>query len=265
MKPGSQDFFNQYRENTIIEVVQALARSEAGSQIVFKGGTALKLLYGLPRYSEDIDYDSLPGSSAHDLFKTIEKALRKKKWEISDEAVKYYTVLFELRFMGPDRNFHVKIEISTREKELETTIVSLRGVSVLTLEPSFLMTEKLLTFVERQAGRDIFDAWFILNNAYPLKNAMIKKSFGDLLIFYKAILNRVESADPKKILRDTGKLLDADQRNWIKTTFLSDFRRLVSNKIKTLNANPLVLSKKRQRGKENTVQREKSGQDDDRK
>jgi len=44
MKPGSQDFFNQYRENTIIEVVQALARSEAGSQIVFKGGTALKML-----------------------------------------------------------------------------------------------------------------------------------------------------------------------------------------------------------------------------
>lgn len=244
MKPGSQDFFNQYRENTIIEVVQALARSEAGSKIVFKGGTAVKLLYGLPSFSEDIEYDSLPGSSGHDLLKTIGKVLRKKKWEISDEAVKYHTALFELRFMGPDRNFHVKIEISTREKELETTIVSLRGVSVLTLEPSFLMTEKVITFVERQAGRDIFDAWFILNNAYPLNETMIKKSFGGPLFFYQAILNRVESADPKKILRDTGKLLDSDQRNWIKTTFLSDFGRLVSNKIKVLNANPLIVSKR---------------------
>jgi len=244
MKPGSQDFFNQYRENTIIEVVQALARSEAGSQIVFKGGTALKLLYGLPRFSEDVDYDSLPGVSPHDLFGIIGKALKKKKWEISDEAVKYNTVLFELKFMGPDRNFHVKIEISTRKKELETTIVSLRGVSVLTLEPSFLMTEKVITFVERQAGRDIFDAWFILNNAYPLNETMIKKSFGGPLFFYQAILNRVESADPNKILRDTGKLLDSDQRNWIKTTFLSDFRRLVSNKIKVLNANPLILSER---------------------
>jgi hypothetical protein len=242
MKPGSQDFFNQYSENTIIEVVQALARSEVGSQIVFKGGTALKLLYGLPRFSEDVDYDSLPGFSPHDLFGIIGKVLKKKKWEISDEALKYHTVLFELRFMGPDRNFHVKIEISTREKELETTIVSLRGASVLTLEPSFLMTEKLLTFVERKAGRDIFDAWFILNNAYPLNETMIKKSFGGPLYFYQAILNRVESADPNKILRDTGKLLDSDQRNWIKTTFLSDFRTLVSNKIKVLNENPFSQS-----------------------
>ena len=58
MNPGKQDIFNQYRENTIIEVVQALSKSEAGSHIVFKGGTALKLFYGLPRYSDDIDYDS---------------------------------------------------------------------------------------------------------------------------------------------------------------------------------------------------------------
>jgi len=43
MKPSKQAFFNRYRENTIIEVVQALAKSSAGSQIAFKGGTALKL------------------------------------------------------------------------------------------------------------------------------------------------------------------------------------------------------------------------------
>ena len=44
---------------------------------------------------------------------------------------------------------------------------------MLILEPSFLMTEKLITFVQRQAGRDIFDAWFILNNAFPLDETML--------------------------------------------------------------------------------------------
>ena len=43
MKPSKQDFFNQFRENTIIEVVQTLAKSEAGSHMAFKGGTALSL------------------------------------------------------------------------------------------------------------------------------------------------------------------------------------------------------------------------------
>ena len=231
MKPNKQDFFNQYRENTIIEVVQALAKSSAGSQIAFKGGTALKLFYGLPRYSEDVDYDSLPGTLSLDLLDIIRNLFRKKRWEITDEAVKRYTLLLELRFAGPERNFRVKVEISIRKKKLNTTILPLRGVPVLTLEPSFLMTEKLVTFIERQAGRDIFDAWFILKNAYPLDESMIKKSFGDLSSFYQTILNRIDMADPKKIFRDTGKLLGHDYRNWMKTSFLADFRRLVSNKI----------------------------------
>lgn len=38
-------------------------------------------------------------------------------------------------------------------------------------------------------------------------------------------------ADPKKIFRDTGKLLGPDYRNWIKTSFLADFKRLVRIKI----------------------------------
>jgi predicted nucleotidyltransferase component of viral defense system len=235
MKPSKQDFFNQFRENTIIEVIQILAKSEAGSNIAFKGGTALKLFYNLPRYSEDIDYDSLSKISPQKLMEIIKPAIAKRRWEITDDAVKYYTVLLELRFAGPERNFRVKIEISTRKKELKTTIESLRGVPVLTLEPSFLMTEKLITFVERQAGRDIFDAWFILNNAYALDEPMIMKNFGDIKSFYRAILAVINNTESKKMLRDTGKLLNLDHRNWIKTTFLSDFERLVRDKLKSLN------------------------------
>jgi predicted nucleotidyltransferase component of viral defense system len=235
MKPSKQDFFNQYRENTIIEVVQALAKSLAGSQIAFKGGTALKLFCDLPRYSEDIDYDALPGVSAQKLMDIIKTLFKKRKWEITDEAIKHFTLLLELRFAGPDRNFRVKIEISTREKKLETSVLSLRGVPVLSLEPSFLMTEKLITFVDRQAGRDIFDAWFILKNAYPLNESMIIRTFGDHVRFYQAILAVIKKTEPKKVLQDTGKLLSQDYRNWIRTSFLSDFERLIRNELSLLN------------------------------
>jgi predicted nucleotidyltransferase component of viral defense system len=234
MRPSKQDLFNQYRENTIIEIVQALAKSKAGSRIAFKGGTALKLFYGLPRYSEDVDYDTLPATSSQELFRTIQKVIRKHKWEITDEAIKYYTILVELRFFGIERNFRVKIEISTREKMFDATVISLRGVGILTLEPSFLMTEKLLTFLDREAGRDIFDAWFILNNAYPLNDLMIQRSFGDELHFYEAILTKVENSDRKKIFRDTGKLLGQEYRNWMKTSFIDDFSMLLRNRIKAL-------------------------------
>jgi len=227
MKPNKQDFFNQYRENVIIEVVQALAKSSAGSQIAFKGGTALKLFFDLPRYSEDMDYDALPGAFAEKLLGIIVGLCTKKGWEITDSALKYYTILVELRFRGPDRSFQVKIEISTREKELKTTILPLRGVPIVALEPSFLMTEKILTFLDRQAGRDIFDVWFILNGAYPLDETLIARAFENRSAFFQALLNTVRKADPKKIHRDTGKLLNQDYRNWIQTSFLSDLERLI--------------------------------------
>jgi len=232
MKPNKQDFFNQYRENVIIEVVQGLAKSRAGSLIAFKGGTALKLFYDLPRYSEDIHYDALPGGTPEGLIGIIEGLCTKKGWEITDNALKYHTILVELRFRGPDRNFHIKIEISTRQKELKTSILPLRGVPIVTLEPSFLMTEKLLTFLDRQAGRDIFDAWFILNGAYPLDEAMIEREFENRLVFFQALLNTVRKADPKKIFRDTGKLLNKDYRNWITTSFLSDLERLITEQMR---------------------------------
>jgi predicted nucleotidyltransferase component of viral defense system len=235
MKPSKQDLINQYRENTIIEVVQALAKSQAGSHIAFKGDTALKLFYDLPRYSEDIDYDSLGNISPQVLMNIIKAVVTKKRWEITDDVVKYNTILLELRFAGPERNFRVKIEISTREKELNTTILSLRGVPVQTLEPTFLMTEKLITFIDRQAGRDIFDAWFILNNAYRLDKEMILKTYGDEVTFYSEILKVIKKVDIKKILRDTGKLLSLDHRNWIKMSFLSDFEKLVGIKRNALD------------------------------
>ncbi len=235
MKPSKQDFFNHYRENTIIEIVQALAKSRAGSYIAFKGGTALKLFYNLPRYSEDIGYDSLEKISPQELMEEIKTLIAKKRWETTDPAIKYHTILMELRFAGPERNFRIKIEISTRKKVLNTTIISLRGVPVLTLEPSFLMTEKLITFIDRQAGRDIFDAWYILNNAYPLDDAMITDAFGDLANFYQTILSIIKQSDPKKILRNTGKLLPLDLRNWIKTSFLADFEGLVRTKMGSMD------------------------------
>ncbi|MFW6099418.1 MAG: nucleotidyl transferase AbiEii/AbiGii toxin family protein, partial [Thermodesulfobacteriota bacterium] len=108
----------------IIEVVQSLAKSQAGSWIAFKGGTALKLIYGLPRYSEGVDYDFLGAISLGELIRTIKDLFIRRRWEITEDAVKFQTVLVELRFTGPDRNFHIKIEISTREKELKTAIFS---------------------------------------------------------------------------------------------------------------------------------------------
>src|SRR6266542_3681923 len=42
-----------------IEVMSAIAKSLSDTPLILKGGTALLLVYGLDRYSEDLDFDSI--------------------------------------------------------------------------------------------------------------------------------------------------------------------------------------------------------------
>ena len=44
------------REEWEMKVLKVLAESEIGGKIFFKGGTALRLGYGSPRFSEDLDF-----------------------------------------------------------------------------------------------------------------------------------------------------------------------------------------------------------------
>ena len=46
------------REEYEILLLKEIFESEYGTKLVFKGGTALRLAYGSPRYSEDLDFFS---------------------------------------------------------------------------------------------------------------------------------------------------------------------------------------------------------------
>jgi len=235
MRPSNQDIFNQYRENVIIETVQAISRSAVGPVLAFKGGTALKLFFDLPRYSEDLDYDGLPGAGPEQLMEGLNGLARRLGWEITDAAVKRRTVLFEMRFAGPQRNFHLKVEVSTRKPLVPTAVMSLRGVPVTTLAPARLMTEKLIAFADRRAGRDVFDAWFILSNGFGLEDELVTTRFGGYRELYETVLAALDQAEPRKVLRDTGKLLGPDHRNWVSGSFINDFKKMVRSKIQVIS------------------------------
>ena len=64
-----------------------------------------------------------------------------------------------------------------------------------------------------------------------IDETMLVGNFGGRTNFFSTLIDLIQKADSKKILRDTGKLLSVDQRNWIKTSFLGDFQRLVSRNL----------------------------------
>jgi len=69
------------KENALKEVVQEIAllglsRTDFFSKAAFYGGTCLRLFYGLPRFSEDLDFalkEPIPTFSLHSYFNEIER------------------------------------------------------------------------------------------------------------------------------------------------------------------------------------------------
>ncbi|MBU4489429.1 MAG: nucleotidyl transferase AbiEii/AbiGii toxin family protein, partial [Actinobacteria bacterium] len=103
------------REYWEVVFLKGLLESGHGNGLVFKGGTALRLVYGSPRFSEDLDFslleDTLKGNLetlANDITEPFPQA------EITDVAEKRWTYLCEIKITEGylSHPFRVKLEVS---------------------------------------------------------------------------------------------------------------------------------------------------------
>ncbi len=235
MASVSQDFFNEYREAKIIEVLQKVAKSPAGPLLAFKGGTALRLFWDLPRYSQDVDFTLLRENLRDEVYREIHQIAEVSRYEITDAVKKRRTVLFEFRFQWEGPNFHLKVEVSSplpedrQAGEIPVRTASLRGVPVLVLREERLTAQKLCALYEREAPRDVYDFSFILRRRlkvdwpYVLARTGLKAKEE----FFQKIQQKIQRFPKRKLVTDVGKLVSAEEREWLKKNFLEDVDRLI--------------------------------------
>jgi len=139
--------------------------------LVFKGGTALRLAYGSPRFSEDLDFSLLKddlGASFKELARELIDPFPVA--DITDLASKRWTYLCEIRVTETylAQPFRIKLEVSRRPipgyrselRLISSPTTPLQALSrVATLEQ--LYQDKQDCISSRAAPKDIFDVWFI--------------------------------------------------------------------------------------------------------
>jgi predicted nucleotidyltransferase component of viral defense system len=156
-------------------ILRDIFSSSIGEKLMFKGGTALRLVYNSPRFSEDLDFSMLenfPFASFEKIALAIEK--RYPELKIRDIASKFYTYLAQYRIKESWRPlaFSVKIEISKRVIDKGETYYSLLNVrskvsnvealgNVMNIERIY--KEKTQALQTRDAPRDLFDLWYVSN------------------------------------------------------------------------------------------------------
>lgn len=165
------DITQVVREYWEVVFLNGLYETNAGRDLMFKGGTALRLAYGSPRFSEDLDFD-LRADGLATRFEEVAEGLVRPfvQAEITDLARKRWTYLCEIKVSESylAQPFRIKIEVSRRipanyDSVLRlitspTTPLKVLG-NVATLEQ--LYRDKLDCLEGRGAPKDLFDLWFI--------------------------------------------------------------------------------------------------------
>lgn len=159
------------REYWEVALLNRLFKTPESKNLVFKGGTALRLAYGSPRFSEDLDF-SLSEDELQDVFEVMAAGLVEPftKAEITDLAAKRWTYLCDIRVVEGylAQPFRIKLELSRRPapvygSELRLITSPTTPVQALcrvaTLEQMY--QDKQDCIASRAAPKDIFDLWFI--------------------------------------------------------------------------------------------------------
>jgi predicted nucleotidyltransferase component of viral defense system len=178
------------REFLQARILLSLQDHGAFSNWAFVSGTALRFLYNLPRYSEDLDFSlTAPGEAQ---FEKLMRALRgdlqaesynveikvRANKTVNSAMVKFRGLLHEVGISPlPDETIAVKIEIDTHPPQgAATSTKAVRRYFLLNLQhydAASLLSGKLHAILSRKytKGRDLYDlAWYLADPNWPQPN-----------------------------------------------------------------------------------------------
>ena len=230
--------YNAMREYLQAYVLRIMHDRGVFQSTAFVGGTALRFLYDLPRFSEDLDLSlhKKPGYSFNHLVSTIKQELILAGYETSTTSnedktvqsafVKFEGLLYEAK-LSPLKNqkFSIKIEIDTKPPKgafLTTQIVNkFFPIAFLSYDLPSMLAGKIHALLTRKytKGRDFFDiAWYLsrfktlISNFKFLHHALTQTGYTKKMPtqddWREYLSRRVEQADWKTVYGDVVNFLE---------------------------------------------------------
>jgi predicted nucleotidyltransferase component of viral defense system len=244
---------NRAREYLQARILLSLQRAGAMIPLAFQGGTALRFLYSIRRYSEDLDFALERQDRGYD-FKSyltgVRSDLLREGYTVDIKAndqrvvhsafVRFPGLLHELGLSPhPGEILAVKIEVDTNPPAgaiLATTFV--RRHATLNLQhhdPASLLAGKLHAVLERTypKGRDFYDlVWYLSDPDWPAPNLTLldnalRQNGREIAVegWQARVMERVETVDWRRIVGDVEPFLEDPQE--IELLNLANLSRLL--------------------------------------
>lgn len=197
----------------------------------FKSGTALKLIFNSPRFSEDLDFSAFKDSFHYEnilqeVLLNIEKEGIQSGLEESKKTSGGHLAIIKTIIHG--EKFEIKTEVSYRNKNLtgeKTIVVSdiLPSYTAQILNTETIVHEKQNALLERHKPRDLFDLYFILRSERLRKYMYLDTTF------LTKTEELIEKSDSKQISHEIKEFLPHSFWSIVKDlrkNLLSELRRV---------------------------------------
>ena len=208
-------------------ILDFLSNSHWVKKLVFIGGTNLRLVKGIDRFSEDIDFDSKNLPADEFIKMTQDVVLFLKRFgldiEVKEHAGKKLSAFrSNLVFPGllldlgmsahKEEKFLIKIECQDQGINYSSFAANIKGCGLYFTFPvpgdSVLCAMKISALLNRSKGRDFYDVIFLLGQTEPDYNFLSKKcNIGNYDELKSALVNLVKRIDLKNKSKDFEHLL----------------------------------------------------------
>jgi len=193
-----------------MEVLAWLKNKGFLRNMIFGGGTMLRLCYGLKRYSVDLDFWAYRVDRIDQFFINLKDSL-KTDYDLTDAQNKYYTLLFEIKKATYPRKLKIEIRKENKESDFRETIAYSPYSNQQVLLKSFtlvqMMKNKIGALLDRKEIRDVFDIEFLTR-----KGVNVSANYVEL----KKIRGIIKGFEKRDYYVTLGSLLADDIREYYK-------------------------------------------------
>jgi predicted nucleotidyltransferase component of viral defense system len=215
------------KEYIQLSVLDYLSATNYIHKLCFIGGSNLRLVKGIDRFSEDLDFDCKELSSEefvqmsddvlrfleHSGYEVIARDKENPKLTAYRRSIYFPQFLFNMGLSGhKEERFLIKIEAEDQGAEYRPVIVNIKGCGFYFPFPvppdSVLCAMKASAVIDRGKGRDFYDMMFLLGHTKPDYGFLAsRKGINNSEELKAAINERLKNIDLKLKAKDFEHLL----------------------------------------------------------
>jgi|SRR3989344_5032585 len=177
-----------FEEKEYLQYIFLYAISKYPENFIFKGGTCLRICYGLERASEDLDFST--NLSISEIKKIVAKCLKEFdalniSYNIYSEKSYRGNIRIEVRFNGPlfqgDSRSANTLKIDFNKQKVKNKVAKVAQklfsdvplFTIVALDEKEILAEKIRALINRGASRDLYDIWMLINKGTIIDNKLL--------------------------------------------------------------------------------------------